>query len=100
MKSPAGQWIDPADAFHGADIERILRAQIAGMGLFDLAAGLTVPGLLLKGCDLAICQHHACLGHMDFQDFQTLFEVGQVVPESDGAHAGWGYEDTPFAQLV
>jgi hypothetical protein len=82
-----GLLVDPSDTLHGADIERVLRSQIAGMDCFNLTAGLIVLSLLPTSRNLAVGQGRPRFSNVDLQSIQTLFEVGQVVLELDGLHA-------------
>jgi len=84
-----GLLIDPADALHGVDIERVLRAQIAGMSRFDLAAGFIVLGFLLKSCHLAVGQDLPLLriltdrgtenyGKAESHDYQLYLAINDI----------------------
>lgn len=48
-----GLLVDPPDALEGADIERVLAAQIARVGGFDLAAGLVSSFFFSRACTWA-----------------------------------------------
>ena len=78
-----GLLVDPANALEGADIERVLAAQITRMSGLNLAAGLIVQLLLFKRLNLGLGQDCAFLGNLGFQRLEPLFEVGQIVPQPD-----------------
>ena len=78
-----GLLVDPANALEGADIERVLTAQIARMSGLNLAAGFIVQYLLFKSLNLRLCQDAALFGDYGIWRLQTRFEVGQIVPQPD-----------------
>lgn len=60
-----GLLINPPDALQCADIERVLRPQIARVCGLNLAAGLIVVLFLLKRLHLRLSQNAAVSGNLD-----------------------------------
>lgn len=82
-----GLLIDASDALQSANVEDVLRAQIALMCRLDLAASLLIVFLLFKRLDLGFGQNAAICGDAGFQGFQVGFEVCQIMPQPDRPHA-------------
>ena len=68
-----GLLVDPANALEGADIERVLTAQIARMSGLNLAAGLIVLFLLFKRLNRGLGPDCAFLGNLGLQGLEPLF---------------------------
>ena len=62
-----GLLIDSNNAFERADIEGILRSQIARMGCLDLPTGFVIMLLAFQSGDLFLGQDNTFLGHPVFQ---------------------------------
>ena len=62
-----GLLVNAPDALQRADVERILRAQVAGVGGINLAAGFIVQLLLFKRLGLGLGQNAAVLGDLGFK---------------------------------
>lgn len=92
--------INTAHAFQCADVEGVLRAEIAGVRRVDLAAGNVIIALFLQGHDLGLSQHRASLGDVRFQCDEPLLEVGQVVAQPDRPHTGGAHKAAALAQLI
>ncbi len=82
-----GLLIDPSDTLQGADVEGILRAQIAWVGGLNLAGGFIIQLFLLQSLNLGFSKDDAVLCHFGFQGLQAILEVGQVMAQPDGADA-------------
>ena len=92
-----GLLVDTSDAFEGADMEGILRAQVARMLGFDLPVGLFLVLGLLQGKDLPFGEDQAILSDFGFQGFQTPFEGLEVMAQPDAADSARGDEKTSLA---
>ena len=65
--------VNAAYALDGADIERILIAQISGMLRFDFATGPVIILFPLKGLHLCFCEDYSLLCRELFQGTQRCF---------------------------
>lgn len=74
-----GLLVDSPDPLDGADVEGVLRTQIAGVRGFDLTVGQVIVLLLLQRRHLSIGEHDALLGDLFLQGAQALLERRQVV---------------------
>jgi len=95
-----GLLIHPAHALEGADIEGVLRAEIARVGRLNLATGLIIELLALQRLNLGLGEDDAFLGHFGLQGLEALLEVGQVIAQPDAPHPTGGDENALLAQLV
>ena len=86
-----GLLIDPAHAFHGAHIERVLRAQITGVRSVDLTPGLVVELLLLQRLNLGFGEDYAFFGDLGFERLQSRLEVGQPTCSSAALIASFSW---------
>jgi len=95
-----GLLIDAANAFQRADVERILRAQVADVLGLDLAPGQLLFLGSLHGPQLSLCDHGAGLRDVRLESLEALLEALQVVAKPHASNARAGNEDTPLTQLV
>ncbi len=95
-----GLLINPTNAFERAHVERILRAQVAGMSGIDLAAGFIIVLLLLQRRHLGLGQHQTFLGHPGLQRLQTIPETRQIMPLPDTAYSRRRHKHPAFPQLI
>jgi len=63
-----GLLVDPANALEGADVESILRIEIARVGRFDLARDLVIEPILFQGSNLCLRENDALAGYFFLQD--------------------------------
>lgn len=92
--------VDPTDPFHGADIEGVLSAEIAGMCGLDLGPGFVVELLLLQGLNLRLREDASLCGNLGFERLEPRLKVRQIVPQPDGPHPAGRDEDAALAQLI
>src|ERR1051325_6776939 len=95
-----GLLVDAPDTLEGADVEGVLRAEVAGVLRLDLA----VRRLLLLGplqrLKLVFGEDQALLRDLRRQRLEPLVEGLQVVAQPDAAHAAPGDEQPLLLQLV
>ena len=95
-----GLLINAPNTLESADIEGVLRSQIAGMGRLDLAAGCIIQLFLFQGLDLCLGQDTTFFGDFGLQRLQAGFDVRQILAQPDQSRAvGWD-KYTQFVQLV
>ena len=82
-----GLLINAPNTLEGADIERVLRSQTAGMGRLDLAAGCIIQLFLFQGLDLCLGQDTTFFGDFGLQRLQAGFDVRQILAQPDQSHA-------------
>ena len=92
--------IDAAYALDGADIVRVLCAEIAGMRGLDLAVGFFLFASAFQGAQLIFGEHEMLLGRVGFQGLKSFAKSFQIVPQPDAAHSGWRNKQTAAGEFV
>ncbi len=91
---------DPAHAFQGPDIERILGATVAGTFALEFPMGFFVSRGLLQRDDWGFRQDETFLGYLRLQRLQPFSHRLQVMPQPDAPNPCRGDGQGLLAQFV
>ena len=92
--------VDASHALEGADVEGVLRAEIAWVFGLDLAVFLFLLLGLLQGDQLAFGEDPAVLSDACLQGLEPFLEGLQVMSQPDAADASRGDEQSLLSELV
>src|SRR6266536_729787 len=83
-----GLLVDPPDALEIADVERVLRATVAGMLALELTVGLLLDLRALQRHNLRLGEHQPLLGALGLQVLEPLLHGLEVVAQPHATHTG------------